>query len=132
MSDLKNLLYEKAREARENAYVPYSGFKVGAAVLGELGKIYQGANIENASYGLTICAERVAITKAVSEGEKKLKAILVIGDTPEPISPCGACRQFMAEFKIETIYLANLAGDIKEFILEQILPYYFTLEKEEN
>jgi len=132
MSNIKETLLQKAIEAREKAYTPYSGFRVGAAVLGESGVIYQGANIENASYGLTICAERVAITKAISEGEKRLKAILVVGDTAEPISPCGACRQFMAEFQINTIYLANLKGELKEFNLEQILPYYFTLNEEDD
>jgi len=132
MSNIKETLLQKAIEAREKAYTPYSGFRVGAAVLGESGIIYQGANIENASYGLTICAERVAITKAISEGEKRLKAILVVGDTAEPISPCGACRQFMAEFQINTIYLANLKGELKEFNLEQILPYYFTLNEEDD
>ena len=89
-------LIEVAKEYRENAYVPYSKFKVGAAVLTKSGKVYGGCNIENASYPVTNCAERTAIFKAVSEGEKELVAIAVVADTEDPCSPCGACRQVMA------------------------------------
>ena len=89
-------LIATAKEYRERAYVPYSNFKVGAAVLAKSGKIYGGCNIENASYPVTNCAERTAIFKAVSEGERELEAIAVIADTEGPCSPCGACRQSFA------------------------------------
>ena len=87
-----------AQEAAENAYVPYSRFRVGAALLTKDGQIFQGCNIENASFGLTNCAERTAIFKAVSEGYRDFECLAVYGDTKDPISPCGACRQVMVEF----------------------------------
>ncbi len=124
MTDEK--LIEVAKKYRENAYVPYSKFKVGAAVLTDGGKIFGGCNIENASYPVTNCAERTAIFKAVSEGEKNFSAIAVIADTEKPCSPCGACRQVMAEFKIPKIIMANLKGDVKIVTLEEILPYAFS------
>ena len=124
MTDEK--LIEVAKKYRENAYVPYSKFKVGAAVLTGGGKIFGGCNIENASYPVTNCAERTAIFKAVSEGEKNFSAIAVIADTEKPCSPCGACRQVMAEFKIPKIIMANLKGDVKIVTLEEILPYAFS------
>ena len=120
-------LLEAALVARERAYAPYSKFLVGAAVRAESGKIYTGCNIENASYGLTVCAERNALFAAVGAGERKFTALCVVGDTEEPISPCGACRQVMAEFKVERIILANIKGDVKEYTLEELLPYGFTL-----
>ena len=120
-------LLEAALVARERAYAPYSKFLVGAAVRAESGKIYTGCNIENASYGLTVCAERNALFNAVGAGERKFTALYVVGDTEEPISPCGACRQVMAEFKVPCIILANLKGDVKEYTLEELLPYGFTL-----
>ena len=120
-------LLEAALVARERAYAPYSKFLVGAAVRAESGKIYTGCNIENASYGLTVCAERNALFAAVGAGERKFTALCVVGDTEAPISPCGACRQVMAEFKVPCIILANLQGDVKEYTLEELLPYGFTL-----
>ena len=120
-------LLNAALEARLKAYAPYSKFLVGAAVRAESGKIYTGCNIENASYGLTVCAERNALFSAVGAGERKFTALCVVGDTAEPISPCGACRQVMAEFKVERIILANIKGDVKEYTLEELLPYGFTL-----
>lgn len=120
-------LLEAALAARERAYAPYSKFLVGAAVRAESGKIYTGCNIENASYGLTVCAERNALFSAVGAGERKFTALCVVGDTEGPISPCGACRQVMAEFKVPCIILANLKGDVKEYTLEELLPYGFTL-----
>lgn len=120
-------LLEAALAARERAYAPYSKFLVGAAVRAESGKIYTGCNIENASYGLTVCAERNALFSAVGAGERKFTALCVVGDTEEPISPCGACRQVMAEFKVPCIILANLKGYVKEYTLEELLPYGFTL-----
>jgi cytidine deaminase len=124
----KNTLVEKAIEARSKAYVPYSKFQVGAAIITSNDNVYLGCNIENASYGLTNCAERTAIFKAVSEGDTVIKAIAVVGDTDGPVSPCGACRQVIAEFATEDtkIYLANLNGDVKETTISEILPGYFT------
>ncbi len=119
-------LIEVAKEYRENAYVPYSKFKVGAAVLTKSGKVYGGCNIENASYPVTNCAERTAIFKAVSEGEKELVAIAVVADTEDPCSPCGACRQVMAEFRIPKIIMTNLKGNTKVVTLEELLPFAFS------
>lgn len=121
-------LIKAALEARENAYVPYSGFKVGAAVQGMSGQVYTGCNIENASYGLSNCAERTAIFKAISEGEKKLAAIAVAADTPGPVSPCGACRQVMAEFGIDQIILVNLRGEQQTVSMAELLPFSFVKE----
>lgn len=118
-------LVKYAVYARQQAYVPYSGFKVGAAVLGKSGRIYSGCNIENASYGLSNCAERTAIFKAVSEGEQELIAMAVVADTPGPVSPCGACRQVMAEFGIKEIMLTNLHGEQRMVTLEELLPFSF-------
>lgn len=114
-----------AQSNRLNAYVPYSNFKVGAAVLTKDGKIYTGCNVENASYGLCNCAERTAIFKAVSEGESELVAIAIIADTEKPVSPCGACRQVMAEFGINKIIMCNLHGEQYIATLEDLLPYSF-------
>lgn len=124
----KNMLVEKAIEARSKAYVPYSKFQVGAAVLTSNDHVFLGCNVENASYGLTNCAERTAIFKAVSEGDTEIKAIAVVGDTDGPISPCGACRQVIAEFATEDtkIYLANLNGVVTESTISEILPGYFS------
>jgi len=124
---MKQELLNAALSARERAYAPYSKFLVGAAVLAKSGKIYTGCNIENASYGLTVCAERNALFSAVGEGEREFTALCVVGDTEAPISPCGACRQVMAEFKVPCIILANLKGDVKEYTLEELLPYGFSL-----
>lgn len=120
-------LLEAALAARERAYAPYSKFLVGAAVRAISGKIYTGCNIENASYGLTICAERNALFSAVGAGERRFAALCVVGDTEAPISPCGACRQIMAEFKVPKIILANLKGDVKEYTLDELLPLSFDL-----
>lgn len=120
-------LYKAAVEARENSYSPYSHFAVGAAVRTATGRIYKGCNIENGSYGLTVCAERNAIFAAVGAGERELTELCVVADTSGPVSPCGACRQVMSEFKINRIILTNLKGDVKEMSLEEILPYGFEL-----
>jgi len=124
---LKKLI-SSAKKARDKAYAPYSKFKVGAAVLTDKNKIFTGCNIENASYSLTICAERIAISKAVSEGCKNLKAIVIIADTKEPVSPCGACRQFMIEFNPDMIVImANLNRKIKIENIKDLLPHNFKL-----
>ena len=119
-------LIAAAKKYRENAYAPYSKFKVGAAVLTKKGNVYGGCNIENSSFPVTNCAERTAIFKAVSEGEQEFAAIALIADTPGPCSPCGACRQVMVEFKIPKIIMANLKGDVKVVTLEELMPYAFT------
>lgn len=119
-------LMDCAKKARENAYSPYSHFAVGAALLCEDGTLYEGCNIENASYGLTNCAERTAIFKAVSEGHIKFKALAVVADTEGPCAPCGACRQVMAEFKIPLIIMGNLMGNIKMVTIEEVLPFSFS------
>ena len=119
-------LMDCAIKARKNAYSPYSHFAVGAALLCEDGTLYEGCNIENASYGLTNCAERTAIFKAVSEGHTKFKALAVVADTEGPCAPCGACRQVMAEFKIPLIIMGNLMGNIKIVTIEELLPFSFS------
>lgn len=119
-------LMDCAIKARENAYSPYSHFAVGAALLCEDGILYEGCNIENASYGLTNCAERTAIFKAVSEGHTTFKALAVVADTEGPCAPCGACRQVMAEFKIPLIIMGNLMGNIKIVTIEELLPFSFS------
>ncbi|MBB5336231.1 cytidine deaminase [Pectinatus brassicae] len=123
---LEEKLLEAAKNARLLSYSPYSKFKVGAAVLTKNGKIYSGCNIENASYGITNCAERTAIFKAVSEGERDLTALVVVADTEGPVSPCGACRQVIAEFKIDTVIMANLHNEIKTVTWQELLPYSFS------
>lgn len=126
----KQQLIELAKEARENAYVPYSKFQVGAALLMEDGTVFKGANIENASYGLTNCAERTALYKAYSEGNRKVAAIAVVADTDRPVPPCGACRQVMVELirPNAPVYLTNLKGDINEMSVSELLPGAFTAE----
>ena len=118
-------LIDCATVAREKSYSPYSRFGVGAALLCEDGTIYVGCNIENASYGLTNCAERTAIFKAVSEGYTKFKALAVVADTEGPCSPCGACRQVISEFEIPYIIMANLKGDYTVVELDELLPFRF-------
>ncbi len=123
----KDSLIQEAIEARKQAYTPYSKFKVGAAVLTADGQVFRGCNIENASYGLTNCAERTAIFKAVSEGEPKVEAIAIVADTDGPVSPCGACRQVIAEFSDSNtkVYLSNLKGDLLETSIAELLPGFF-------
>ena len=119
-----------AIDARENAYVPYSKFKVGAAVVTEDDSIYTGCNIENASYGATNCAERTAIFKAVSEGHKKIKAIAIVGDMSTHTYPCGICRQVIVEFATKDINIILVKNEDDYIIktMEEILPGAFTKE----
>lgn len=119
-------LIELARDYRRHSYSPYSHFSVGAAVLMESGRAFGRCNIENASYPLSNCAERTAIFKALSEGERGFKALAVVADTERPCSPCGACRQVMAEFRIPRIIMANLKGDVEVVSWEDLLPYAFS------
>lgn len=119
-------LVRRAKRARANAYSPYSRVKIGTAVLTEDGKIYTGCNIENSSFGLSNCAERTAIFKAVSEGHKKLRAIAVVGETREYTKPCGACRQVMVQFNPRLrIIRAGLDGYRSETTAEELLPEAF-------
>ena len=123
-------LMEQSKIARENAYVPYSKFKVGAALITKEGKLYHGCNIENAAYSMTNCAERTAMFKAVSEGERDFASLAVVADTEGPVSPCGACRQVIAEFCEPNmpVYLINLKGDIQETTVAELLPGAFSQE----
>jgi cytidine deaminase len=125
--DIQTLI-DQAIEARKKAYTPYSKFQVGAAVLTKDQHVFQGCNIENASYGLANCAERTAIFKAVSEGQKEIATIVVVADTDGPVSPCGACRQVMAEFcdQDTKIILANLKGEKVETTINELLPGFFS------
>ena len=120
-----NTLIQFATVAREQSYSPYSNFAVGSALLCQDGTVYQGCNIENASFGMTNCAERTAIFKAVSEGHRLFQAIAVIADTEGPCAPCGACRQVMVEFNIPTIILTNLKGHTQVYTLDELLPLSF-------
>ncbi|HDR4439080.1 cytidine deaminase [Bacillus cereus] len=124
----KKKYIEEANKMLSKAYIPYSKFPVGAALVTKEGKIYTGCNIENASYGLCNCAERTAIFKAVSEGERDFSYLVIIGETDGPISPCGACRQVIAEFcdPKMPVLLTNVKGDEKEVTVEQLLPGAFT------
>jgi len=120
-------LVKEAMEAREKAYVPYSHFRVGAAVLAESGRIYRGCNIENASYGLTVCAERVAIFKAVSEGEK-IEAVAVTSSGQGITLPCGACRQVIQELCPDAdLFLADSEGNFETYKIGDLLPKPFKL-----
>jgi len=110
-----------AWQVRESAHAPYSRFAVGAALMAADGRIFTGCNVENLSYGLTMCAERVAIGAAVAAGAREFLAMAVVADTAVPISPCGACRQVMVEFGVPKVILAN-RNDRLEFALAELLP----------
>jgi cytidine deaminase len=121
-----NALLQAAVDAREHAHAPYSNFKVGAAIETEDGRIYTGCNIENATYGLTLCAERVAVFKAVSEGARKFKRIAVAADTGTLTPPCGACRQILWEFCGDAeLTLVNLEGKSETMRMKDIFPRPF-------
>jgi len=124
--DLDQLL-ERAVEARKNSYSPYSKFPVGAAVLTRGGKIYTGCNVENAAYGLTICAETSAVIKAVSEGSQDIVAVAVVADTEDVCRPCGSCRQVILEFGDEiVIIMGNLKGDKETKNIKELIPLGFS------
>jgi len=127
--DNKQLL-ELAEKARENAYIPYSNFHVGAALITKSGKVYTGCNIECASFGGTNCAERTAIFKAVSEGETKFTDLVIFSNTNELFYPCGACRQVISEFSSDLkITVVSLTDELETNIAE-LLPHSFNLDKE--
>ncbi len=123
-------LIQEAKLAREKAYVPYSKFKVGAALLSKEGKVYHGCNIENAAYSMCNCAERTALFKAYSEGDKDYSMIAVVADTNRPVPPCGACRQVISELcsKDMKVVLTNLKGDVEELTVGELLPGAFSPE----
>ena len=120
-------LIDLAVKTSENAYVPYSHFPIGAVLVTDEGKIYTGVNIENASFGLTNCGERTAIFKAVSEGERSFKELIIYGQTEKPVSPCGACRQVMAEFFEPDLPVTLVAKDKTTVVMpvKELLPYSF-------
>jgi cytidine deaminase len=122
-------LVAAARAARSRAYAPYSNFRVGAAVLTDDGAIFTGANIENASYPVSHCAERVAIHKAVSEGHRRLRTVAIVADGDQPAMPCGACRQVMAEFGVRRVIVATPKGRRRVRTLRALLPEPFTPER---
>lgn len=129
-ADEFDALITAAKSAKENAYAPYSEFKVGAAILTDTGSIFQGGNVENASYGLSICAERTAVFSAISSGEAIIRAIAVTASSGEPAFPCGACRQVLSEFAEDDgdidIYIVSDEG-VSKHLLSELLPFAFRL-----
>lgn len=126
MKQWENKLIDAAISARKNAKAKYSNFKVGAALLDEEGNIFTGCNVESSSYGLTICAERVALTKALSEGAQKFKTIAIVTDSEELTPPCGACRQLLYDYAPDLeIIIANLKGKSKRVHLKEVFPEPF-------
>lgn len=127
MQDIEELI-RLAKKAHQNAYAPYSKFKVGAVLLTKAGNIYSGCNVENASYGLSICAERVAMSNAITNGEKEFENLVVYTDRKEFFLPCGACRQFISEFTDELkIIIVNGRDKIKITNIKELLPEKFKL-----
>ena len=125
MSDFDSLI-SAAKAARGNAHAPFSNFSVGAALRTRAGRVFGGCNVENATYGLTVCAERVAIFKAISEGERKFDAIAVVTDTDTLTPPCGACRQLIWEFSGDVpVVMANLKGKSEVLQMSQLFPRPF-------
>lgn len=134
MTNSKKELLRAARRARRRAYAPYSGFRVGAAVLGGNNRIYGGCNVENASYGLSCCAERNAISAMVADGEKRIRELLIIGDGAEFLPPCGACRQVIAEFAAPQakVHMGNGRGECRTATVGELLPFAFHLGKKKK
>ncbi|WP_428912630.1 cytidine deaminase [Niallia sp. Krafla_26] len=123
-------MIEEAIKAREKAYVPYSKYPVGAALLTNAGKVYHGCNIENAAYSMCNCAERTALFKAYSEGDREFSMLVVVADSNRPVPPCGACRQVISELcpKDMKIILTNLQGERNQLTVEELLPGAFSAE----
>jgi cytidine deaminase len=128
-NELVEALIESARAVRDNAYAPYSGFHVGAAVLSESGRIYVGCNVESASYGATLCAERSAIAQMVAGGEQKLLNVAVFVDADEPAMPCGICRQVIAEFGPHAEIVSSTRHITKHATIQQLLPDPFVFRR---
>jgi len=124
MNKTRDRLLEKAKNAKRNSYSPYSKFKVGAAVQSETGKIFSGCNVENSSYGLSMCAERVALFKAVSDGHKKIKSIAITSSGKNPTFPCGACRQVLVEFNPDMIVYID--KDSSSYMISELLTKSFS------
>lgn len=127
--DENRKLYEIALMAKENAYAPYSGFKVGAAALTDEGIVYTGCNVENSSYGAAICAERTAIIKAISEGKRNIVKIAIASDSKEYTYPCGICRQVISEFMPEGEVIVGSDKGINIYKASELFPHAFTLDK---
>ena len=131
MADRKKELLAAARKARRRAYAPYSGFHVGSAVLGGDGRIYSGCNVENASFGLTCCAERNAVFSMVTAGVREIREVLVIGDTKDSLPPCGACRQVIAEFAPPeaVVHMCDREGRSRDITVAELVPFLFRFKK---
>lgn len=131
MTGRKKDLLAAARKACGRAYAPYSEFPVGAAVLGANGRIYSGCNVENASLGLTCCAERSAIFAMVAGGEREVREVLIVGDTAEALPPCGACRQVLTEFArpAAVVHMCDRTGAGPSVTVAELLPHVFRLKK---
>lgn len=122
---IRDSLVAKAREAMERAYAPYSGFRVGAALLAEDGSIHTGCNVENASYGLTLCAERAAVANAVVRGARQYRELAIVTEGPKAVSPCGACRQVLSELSTHLHVVSQSEGERREWALADLLPDAF-------
>jgi cytidine deaminase len=122
-------LIESARAVRDSAYAPYSGFRVGAAVISESGKIYVGCNVESASYGATLCAERAAMAHLIASGEHRVVTVAVFVDAVEPAMPCGICRQWISELGPNAEIVCATPGGVKRTSIEHLLPDPFVLKR---
>ena len=132
MSDeLVEVLIESARAVRDNAYAPYSTFRVGAAVISESGKIYVGCNVESASYGASLCAERAALAQMIAAGEHRVVTVAVFVDGAEPAMPCGICRQWISELGPNAEIVSATPGRVKRTTIEQLMPDPFVLKRGE-
>ena len=121
--DICDTMVKMAKNARQKAYSPYSNIKVGACILASDGTLYGACNVENGSSSLSVCAERAAVYKAISDGQQEFDAVAVVADTENPFVPCGGCLQVMAEFDIPEVVMANLDGDIRVMKLEELAPF---------